>query len=673
MKNSILVLFVISQFSFFAQDYKFGKVSKAELEERFYPLDSTADAAYLYKYRRTYFEYMQDEGGFKVITDHHMRIKIYSKDGFEKATQYFEYYTPGSGKKERISSLKAYTFYLENGKLRKKQISKGAIFDEKRSKYRSVKKITMPNVIEGCILEIKYSLISPYRSIDDVRFQYDIPVKKLDYKIEVPEYYTFNKRIKGYYFITPNESEKNSQITLRFKNREGFLKVGALVTSDFSTETVDYKNKIQKYTAKNILALKDNELFVSNIDNYRGGVKYELTATRFPNTYPEVFSSTWKDIVKRVYNSPNFGSELNKTSYFKNDLTNVLNGTRNDNEKIMAIFNHVKSKVTWNDYTGKYTGKGVKKAYKEGVGNVADINLMLISMLRVANLNAKPVLVSTRANGVPLSPTLDGFNYVIAMVEFTDGSSILLDATEKYSLPNILPNRALNWNGRKIEKDGTSSWVKLTSSKHALEDNYLSVKISDDGLVEGVLRSKYSNLKALNYRKNKNHIKEDVLRGQREEKYTIEIDEFKLLNKNKLLKPVVERIKFSSGDFVEEVNGKLYIEPLLFFANTTNPFKLEDRKFPVDFTTPWKDVHRVSIQIPEGYKVEILPKKIAIGMPGDLGVFKFQTSQKGNKINTVCILQFNSAIIAPQYYAVLKGFYAKVVEKQSEKIVLVKI
>jgi len=614
---------------------------------------------------------MQDEGGFKVITDYHMRIKIYSKDGFEKATQYFEYYKPDSGNKERISSLKANTFYLENGKVKKKKISKDAIFDEKRSKYRSVKKITMPNVIEGCILEIKYSLISPYGSIDDLRFQYDIPVKKLDYKIEVPEYYTFNKRFKGYYFITPNKSEINSKITLRFKNRD--RRVGALVTTGYSKETVDYKNKIEKYIANNIPALKDNEPFVSSIHNYRGGVKYELTATRFPNTAPKVFSSTWKDIVKRVYNSPNFGSELNKTSYFKDDLTKVLNGTTNDNEKIMAIFNHVKSKVKWNDYKGKYTDKGVKKAYKEGVGNVADINLMLTSMLRVANLNAKPVLVSTRANGVPLFPTLDGFNYVIAMVEFTDGSYVLLDATEKYSSPNILPFRVLNWNGRKVEKDGTSSWVKLTSSKHALEDNYLSVKISDEGLVEGVLRSIYSNLKALNYRKNKNHLKEDILREQLEEKHTIEIDEFKLLNKNKLLKTVVERIKFSSEDLVEEINGKLYIEPLLFFVNSTNPFKLEDRKFPVDFATPWKDVHRVSIQIPEGYKIEILPKNIAIRMLEDLGVFKFQTSQIGNKINTVCILQFNSAIIAPKYYAVLKGFYAKVVEKQSEKIVLVKI
>ena len=446
-----------------------------------------------------------------------------------------------------------------------------------------------------------------------------------------------------------------------------------LLLQAIQKETVDYKNKIEKYIANNIPALKDNEPFVSSIHNYRGGVKYELTATRFPNTAPKVFSSTWKDIVKRVYNSPNFGSELNKTSYFKDDLTKVLNGTTNDNEKIMAIFNHVKSKVKWNDYKGKYTDKGVKKAYKEGVGNVADINLMLTSMLRVANLNAKPVLVSTRANGVPLFPTLDGFNYVIAMVEFTDGSYVLLDATEKYSSPNILPVRVLNWNGRKVEKDGTSSWVKLTSSKHALEDNYLSVKISDEGLVEGVLRSIYSNLKALNYRKNKNHLKEDILREQLEEKHTIEIDEFKLLNKNKLLKTVVERIKFSSEDLVEEINGKLYIEPLLFFVNSTNPFKLEDRKFPVDFATPWKDVHRVSIQIPEGYKIEILPKNIAIRMLEDLGVFKFQTSQIGNKVNTVCILQFNSAIIAPKYYAVLKGFYAKVVEKQSEKIVLVKI
>ena len=36
----------------FAQDYKYGKVSKEELLEKFYPLDSSANAAVLYKCNR---------------------------------------------------------------------------------------------------------------------------------------------------------------------------------------------------------------------------------------------------------------------------------------------------------------------------------------------------------------------------------------------------------------------------------------------------------------------------------------------------------------------------------------------------------------------------------------------------------------------------------------------
>jgi len=112
---------------------------------------------------------------------------------------------------------------------------------------------------------------------------------------------------------------------------------------------------------------------------------------------------------------------------------------------------------------------------------------------------------------------------------------------------------------------------------------------------------------------------------------------------------------------------------LLFYTQKTNPFKLEDRKFPVDFSSPWKDKYSVSIQIPEGYKVENIPESFAIGLPENLGVFKYQITQKLRKINTTCVLQFNSAIIAPQYYAVLKDFYTQLVAKQSEKIVLVKI
>jgi hypothetical protein len=297
---------------------------------------------------------------------------------------------------------------------------------------------------------------------------------------------------------------------------------------------------------------------------------------------------------------------------------------------------------------------------------------MLISMLRYVGLNANPVLVSTRANGIPLYPTLDGFNYVIAMLESANGKYVLLDATEPYSLPNILPLRALNWNGRKVTKDGTSSWVKLSTSKHALEENLVIVKISNDLTAEGLIRTKFDNLNALAYRKTNNHVSEENLIAELEDTYKFEIEDYNILNKKVLGKPIVRNVKFISEDLIEVINGKLYIEPMLFLTKQTNPFKLEERLFPVDFTRTWKDVNKVTIQIPEGYGIESIPESIAIDLPDNLGIFRYQVTQGGNKIKSVSILEFNSSIINQEYYTSLKGFYEKIVKKEIEKIVLVK-
>jgi hypothetical protein len=653
MKKStvvLLLLLLLIQGTLFAQDYKFGEVSKAELEETFYPLDSTADAAYLYRSRRTYYEYVSNSG-FQSITEIHERIKIYTKEGFDMATKSVAYYDPEIGKEQSVSSIKGYTYSLINSKVEKEKLSKKSIFKENKNKYYSLKKITMPNIRIGTVIEIKYKLASPYaNSIDDLQFQYGIPVKKLDYKIEIPEYYIFNKRSKGFYSVRMNKDSKSGSI-------------GSL----------DFRINVFSFDGNNIPALKDNEPFISSIHNYRGGMKFELTQTNFLSLQGSIenFSNTWEDVSKQIFKSPSFGTELKKSNYYKKDLENILTTSKTSSDKIASILKFVKKRVKWNGNKSIYTDNGVKKAYKEGAGNVADINLILTAMLRSAGLEANPVLLSTRTNGFPIFPTLNGFNYVIAMVELEDGSSILLDASEEFSLPNMLPTRALNWKGRKVTREGNSSWVQLMSAKHALEENTIMVKVTEDLIVKGFIRTKYKNLNALNFRENFNHIKEENLITKFEEINKIEIENFKISNKNKISNPVSRDIKFSSADLIEDINGKLYIEPLLFLTEHTNPFKLEDRKFPVDFATPWKDKNTVSIQIPEGYKVEKLPASFAIGLPDNLGVFKYQVTQRGKNIRTIAILQFNTAIIGAENYKVLRQFYGDLVKKQSEKIVLV--
>jgi hypothetical protein len=664
MKKSVIIVLLLNQMIGFSQEYKFGKISKVELQEKFYPLDSSANAAYLYKHKKVSYEYSGEEG-WALVTEVIERIKIYNKEGLDAATKEIAYYKPESGRNETVSSLKATTYNLENGKVVKNKLSKNNVFDEKRNKSWSVKKLTFPAVKEGAILELKYKVNSPYaQNIEPVILQNGIPIKKLNIHIRIPEYFVFKKHLKGYLPIDLKETKENRTINYTYRENDRD------VSLDVKKRTL-FEN-IYKIEEENIPALKD-ESYVGNLNNYRASFLLELSYKKFPNSPLKYYARSWEDVSKKIYEYPSFGRELDKISYYKNDLPAELQKTNNVFDKANIIFNFVKSKVKWNNNKSKYTEFGVKKAYQDGIGNAADINLMLISMLRFAGLKANPILVSTRTNGVPIFPTLDGFNYVIAMVESSDGNYVLLDATEPYSVSNILPARVLNWNGRKVAEDGVSSWVQLTSSKHALEENMVVVEISEDLIVEGLIRTKYDNLNALNYRRNNNHIKEENLRTQLEDKFKFQIAAYKVVNKKVLDKPIVRSVKFLSEDLIEEINGKLYIEPILFLTTHKNPFKLEDRKFPVDFVSPWKDVNRVSIAIPEGYKVEVLPEPLAISLPDNLGVFKYQVLQKGGKISAISILKFNNAIIAPQYYATLKDFYKQMVQKQSEKIVLVKI
>ena len=110
----------------------------------------------------------------------------------------------------------------------------------------------------------------------------------------------------------------------------------------------------------------------------------------------------------------------------------------------------------------------------------------------------------------------------------------------------------------------------------------------------------------------------------------------------------------------------------MFLAERENPFKADERAFPVEFIVPWEDKHRVNITLPEGYSIESLPENLSMALPENLANYKFLIQQKGNSVTIMSVLKMNSAVVTPEYYLELKEFYNKLVKKQTEKIVLVK-
>ena len=453
MRISTILLSLCFTVATFSQDYDFGKVSKEELEEKFNPLDSAASATYLYEYRKTFFEFTQSEG-FQLITEIHKRVKIYNQEGFKYANESIRLYKSNSSK-EKVTNIKGYTYNLLDGKVKETKLTKDGIFETELSKYFDETKFTMPNIQPGSVVEYKYRITSPfYSNVDEFVFQHDIPVKKIEASFEAPEYFNFKVNTKGFLVVTPQTDTRKDRIAVKSKSMP---QQGGHV--DKWEDELEFIKYTSLYNLENIPALKD-EPYVNNINNYRSAVKYELSYVKMPQSPIDYYSTTWEDVVKTIYRSSSFGEELDKSGYYEDDIDALISTVSDPMKRAAVIFNFVKSKVNWNGYFGYYTNDGVKKAFKDQVGNVAEINLMLTSMLRYAGLKAYPVLVSTRQNGIPLFPTREGYNYVVTYVNFPEGI-VLLDATSKYSMPNVLPFRVLNWQGRVMAEHGGSELIDL--------------------------------------------------------------------------------------------------------------------------------------------------------------------------------------------------------------------
>ncbi len=110
----------------------------------------------------------------------------------------------------------------------------------------------------------------------------------------------------------------------------------------------------------------------------------------------------------------------------------------------------------------------------------------------------------------------------------------------------------------------------------------------------------------------------------------------------------------------------------MFFAIKENPFKLEERQYPIDFIIPYTDKYLVNIKLPEGYSVESLPTSMALEFNDANVKFTYLIKQNGGFLQLKVELDIVNPLILPKDYKDFKDFYSKIVEKQAEQVVLTK-
>lgn len=197
---------------------------------------------------------------------------------------------------------------------------------------------------------------------------------------------------------------------------------------------------------------------------------------------------------------------------------------------------------------------------------------------------------------------------------------------------------------------GLTNYTKALLDVVGVKSNYTRLYASPSNQIsvdkDFVSFGGQTNHSALSYRERYNNANEDDFLEKLENKYDgLEISDFKVTNAVELSKPVMESYKFEKESQADLIGDKIYFSPLFFLCTKENPFKLEKREFPVDFGYPSSSTYRVTINLPEGYKVESVPNPIALALPDNLGAFKYNIIVKGQVIQLLVDAKINTPII----------------------------
>lgn len=643
--NLLLVLCIYS-ICIFAQEQDFQpefRVFEKDLESTRYPKDSLASALVIYESGKSYIT----QRDYNIITKYKKKVKILKPDGYQYATIKI-YLRKGKNKYEKISDIKATSYFKTDGEVEVVELQKDHIFREKVNDSYDAVTFTLPNIKTGSVFTYSYTLDSPYIfNYHEWEFQEAIPKLYSEYKTSIPANYNYNIKLVGLQKLDVNTSELE---------RECFT---------YGTAKADCAKYF--YVMKNIPAFVEEDYMTAK-ENYLSKIEYELTQVKYFDGRVDNITKGWKD-AEREIKLMSLGRELRKSSSVKELLSETVLEEQDLLKKTKKIVEYVQQNYIWNGEYSLFHDVSVKKIIKEKSGNIGSINCLLHNLLKENGIEVYPVLVSTRNNGLPtkLFPVLSEFNYLLVRV-MLEGKEYLLDASDAYLSFGQIPFRCLNSYGRQIDFKKGSKWVSLNPKKRSAIYKSLNLKFTSATEVTGFLKTGYTGYHALPKKKEYYPNPESYKRKLEDGTLGFEIIKHTLKSEDIADEKFEELIELKKNFQIEMENG-IYLDPFFFKFYSTNPFKLQNRTYPVDFGYKDSYYYTISLDVGEFYQIGALPKSYVLSLPERKAIVNFNTKVLGTKINLIFKLDFKESVYAPVLYEGLKKIMEKAVETQLNSII----
>ena len=340
--------------------------------------------------------------------------------------------------------------------------------------------------------------------------------------------------------------------------------------------------------------------------------------------------------------------------------------------RIAAIYTFLKQKISWNGQYGLY-GNEVKKAVKNGTGSNADINFILMSMLRDAQIPCYPAVMSRKDRGIlPYSyPSIQKLNTFIVGIADTDSTLVFLDGSVINGYMNTLPPVLMVNRARLISETAGGRWMNLSKLGKNQIRATVRAQIHPDGQITGDRNAVYMGQYAANLRRRYYAAKDSTeYINQLETEENIKVKKFETRELNVFSPRITEFLDFEKQATVND--DLIYVNPMIFLHVSKCPFIQTERQLPLEMPYTEHILQATMLTIPEGYAVEELPKPLNLKTEDGQDIVRYNISQSGNTINVTYTFIANKLLHLATEYPTVKMFWENVAEKNNELIVLKK-
>lgn len=561
-------------------------------------------------------------GGHQLVTKR--RIKILDEKAIDEGNIDLMYYAKNNI--ENIKNVKAQSINLVNGEYVSTPISDKDIFEVDVNQYYKAVRFAVPNVRLGTIIEYQYTLNSQQLyNIDAWQFQHEFPTLQSNFKLKINTNADFTNLSVG------------QQLTDKYKGRKN---VDTWVLHNIPS----YNGFQYVYNRKNVL------------ESIRLQLSGYLSDTGFKSTIGK-----WNDLKKEVKES--YSRLLNNVAV-KNYAETIPNG-QTEKETLDNVITKFKNDFKWNGFKGIYPSKTQKEILESRSSNLADMNILLNSILNAKGIKSELVLLSSRSNGKLITsfPYLDQFDYVVNSVQLNQGSLYVINAVEiPKNTYKFTPLNLFNDYGFMLDKGTDENFVAFNQfvSENEVEFKYTF----KEGNIQEQRRDRFS---GYFYDEDEKDSKDLVNRYVKSPIHIPSDEEGKEINflEDKYFVNNVSKMPINGGGFIPLEN------PLAPFINSYT-FTETNRKNKIEFNFPYYFKVLITVDLPEDYEVIKSEDFKKVIKTNDNLIYSQTYATAGNKLQILYEFYLGQAVYPAEDYKILKKHFESVQQEAAKQISLKK-